>query len=177
MTDIHKYAKLDKTCAKTKIMQFKAKYDLQATEDTMNDFIDKIKKGTQNHDEQVLKLFQFLFVFFAFMMEENYNGIIRQLCKLFLKEIDHLCRTIIKLKPEQSTGYLMAIFENQIIDKPIKRNHFDLNQMRNILLTEEQMKKMNLEESLAGTTLCELVKISNPKVKSKHVIICIAGFL
>lgn len=71
----------------------------------------------------------------------------------------------------------MAIFESYIIDKPIKRSNLDLKQMRNILITDEQTKKMNLEESLAGTTLCELDKISSPKVKSKHVIICIAGFL
>lgn len=66
----------------------------------MADFVDKIKQGTQNHEEQLQRLYQFLFIFFAIMMEEDYNGIIRQLCKLFMKQIENVCRTIIILKPE-----------------------------------------------------------------------------
>ena len=53
MIEIQKFVKLNKVCSKEKIGKFKAKYDLQATEDTMVDFIDKVKLGTQNHDEQL----------------------------------------------------------------------------------------------------------------------------
>lgn len=71
----------------------------------------------------------------------------------------------------------MAIFETMIIDHPLKRDIFDLSAMRNILITDEQTAKMNLTESLSGTTILDLERISEPEVKSKHIIICITGFL
>ena len=49
--------------------------------------------------------------------------------------------------------------------------------MRKILITDEQVEKMKLKKSLEGTTVCELRRISPPHIKSKHVIICITGFL
>lgn len=81
------------------------------------------------------------------------------------------------MKEGQSIGYLIAIFETFIADKPISREIFDLKQMRNILMTDEQTEKMKLKESLTGTTLCELERVSDPKVKSKHVVVCVTGFL
>ena len=49
--------------------------------------------------------------------------------------------------------------------------------MRNIIISDENVVKMNLQKSLEGTTVCELERISSPSVKSKHVVICITGFL
>jgi hypothetical protein len=49
--------------------------------------------------------------------------------------------------------------------------------MRNILISDENVAKMNLKKSLEGTTVCELNRVSAPNVKSKHVIVCITGFL
>ena len=49
--------------------------------------------------------------------------------------------------------------------------------MRNILINDHQAKTMNLTDSLNGTTICELERISNENVKSKHTIICISGFM
>lgn len=36
---------------------------------------------------------------------------------------------------------------------------------------------MNLETSLTGTKICELERISDKNVKSKHIIICVTGFM
>ena len=38
------------------------------------------------------------------------------------------------------------------------------------------MVKMNLKKSLEGTTVCQLDRISDPNVKSKHVLIVVSGF-
>mmetsp|Transcript_2651 Transcript_2651/g.4116 ORF Transcript_2651/g.4116 Transcript_2651/m.4116 type:complete len:93 (-) Transcript_2651:414-692(-) len=48
--------------------------------------------------------------------------------------------------------------------------------MKNILISPEEIEKHGLE-SLEDTTICELERISDPKVKSKHVIVCITGFM
>lgn len=74
-------------------------------------------------------------------------------------------------------GYLIAIFETFIVDKAISRDLIDLKQTRNILMTDDQTEKMKLKASLTGTTICELERVSDPNVKSKHVIICVTGFL
>lgn len=49
--------------------------------------------------------------------------------------------------------------------------------MRNILISDENAQKMNLLNSLEKTTVCQLERISCPTVKSKHIVICITGFL
>lgn len=49
--------------------------------------------------------------------------------------------------------------------------------MRNILISDENVQKMGLKKSLEGTTVCELNRISKPETKSKHIVICITGFL
>ena len=49
--------------------------------------------------------------------------------------------------------------------------------MRNILISDDNVSKMNLKNSLEGTTVCKLDRISGKNTKSKHVVICITGFL
>ena len=55
--------------------------------------------------------------------------------------------------------------------------------MRNILISDkeakgyEQTDRFDILKSLEGTTLCELQRVSSPEVKSKHVIVCITGFM
>ena len=56
------------------------------------------------------------------MMDTEYNGVIRTLLKLFIISIEKVIREIVILKENQSEGYLIAIFENFIVDKPIIRN-------------------------------------------------------
>ena len=110
-------------------------------------------------------------------METGYNGIIRQLLKLFLNNMEADIKQLLLLKQQNKSGYLIAIFEQHICEAKIKRDKFDLKHMRNIIISDENVVKMNLQKSLEGTTVCELERISSPSVKSKHVVICITGFL
>lgn len=41
-----------------------------------------------------------------------------------------------------------------ICDAKIRRDTFDLKQMRNILISDENANKMKLMDSLEGTTVC-----------------------
>ena len=58
----------------------------------------------------------------------------------------------------------------------ISGDTFDLFRLRSILLTKSQIAANNLERSLKGTEVCELIRISRPEIKSKHVVICCTGF-
>lgn len=141
------------------------------------EFIEKVQEFGQSQEEYVQSLYKVLFVIFTEFMESDYNGIVRQLLKLFIESIEPVIKKVIRIKDSQKIGFLIAIFENWIVDKKIKRDTFDLRGMRKILITDEQVEKMKLKKSLEGTTICELRRISPPNVKSKHVIICITGFL
>ena len=177
--EIEKYVKLDNSSAKMKINNFKHKYSLTSNKSKVQ--IDKltnaVREGLKTFDEQANRFYQFLFVIFTELMEEKYNGIIRQLCKEFLKAIEPACRSLLNINSQQPVGYLIAIFESYIVDQKVPRDKFDLVNMRPVLLTDEQTKKMNLSSSLTGTKICELERISDKSVKSKHIIICVTGFL
>lgn len=97
--------------------------------------------------------------------------------KCFLRSIQWLLQSILGLRDTQSVGYLLVIFETFIAKAKVKKDYFDLCKMRNILITDQEAKEMDLKNSLGSTTLCELQRISSPEVKSKHVIVCITGFM
>lgn len=118
-----------------------------------------------------------LFIILTEFLHENYNGVIRQLMKCFLRSIQWLLQSILRLRDTQSVGYLLVIFETFIAKAKVKKDYFDLCKMRNILITDQEAKEMDLNNSLGSTTLCELQRISSPEVKSKHVIVCITGFM
>lgn len=77
----------------------------------------------------------------------------------------------------QNLGYLLAIFETYAAEDKIKRDLFDLNKMKNILVDKDEMMDLDMEKGLELTTICDLKRVSAPNVKSKHVLICITGFL
>ena len=91
-------------------------------------------------------LYRTLFVLFVEMMETEYNGVIRTLLKLFINSIESVIREIVILKENQNEGYLIAIFENYIVDKPIIRDTFDLKSFKNIMINDMQTKKLQLDE-------------------------------
>ena len=80
-------------------------------------------------------------------------------------------------KQEDSIGFLLTIFETYIVDEKIRQDKIDLESIKFNLLDEEYIRSYKLESSLKGTTICELERISDPAVKSKHVVICITGFM
>lgn len=79
---------------------------------------------------------------------------------------------------EDTIGYLLAIFESYIPDKKIRQDKVDLvNCCKENLLRDPWTKQLDLDKSLKGTSICELERISDPSVKSKHLVICITGFM
>ena len=106
----------------------------------------------KDKDDENLTKCEFIYCLLYLVLKEfvktDYNGIIRQLMKLLLDAASVAIRTIIDLKEEQTLGYLLAIFETHIVDAKIKRDKFNLLQMRNIMISDEQAKKMNLDRSL-----------------------------
>ena len=117
----------------------------------MKEFADLIKSSSSCYEESSILLYQVLFVAFTFFMEQKYTGITRQLMKLFIRGLSREIKEIVCLTESQEIGYLIAIFETFITDAKIKRDNFDLKQMRNILISDENVNKMNLKSSLDGT--------------------------
>ena len=74
-----------------------------------------------------------LYLVFKEFVKKDYNGIVRQVMKLLLHAMSTALRAIIDLKEEQTLGYLLSIFETHIVDSKIKRDKFNLLQMRNIM--------------------------------------------
>jgi len=73
---------------------------------------------------------------------------------MFMRKIEAVVRQILSLKEQQTINFLIASFEQHVSDCKIKRDCFDLKQMRNILISDENAEKMNLMASLEKTTLC-----------------------
>lgn len=57
--------------------------------------------------------------------------------KLFLHAMSSSIKTVVDVKENQTLGYLLAIFETHIVDAKIKRDKFNLLQMRNIMISDE----------------------------------------
>ena len=72
-------------------------------------------------------------------------------------------------------SYFLQLFECNVIDR-IPKNVFDI---RNIvkIFGKEILEELKITHSMPGCNVCELVRVSEPEVKSKHVVICISGFL
>lgn len=77
----------------------------------------------------------------------------------------------------ENVGYLLAMFEGHIVDRKIKNDHFDLLAMRKLILDDEELESMGLKRSMEGCSILELNRLSPPHVKSKHVVVCAAGFM
>lgn len=98
--------------------------------------------------------------------------------KLFLREMLQVIGSVIsKVKEIKDVSYLLTIFENYIVPSKIQRDKFDLKQFTKHLLDDELIERLNIKKSLEGCNILEMERISDPKVKSKHVVICITGFL
>lgn len=117
---------------------------------------EEIKINIDEYTERSSNLYTVLFIVFAELMHENYNGVVRQLMKCFLRTVEWMLRSILGLKENQSVSYLLLIFETFIAKGKVKKDYFDLCKMRNILITDQEAKEMDLKTSLDGTTLCEL---------------------
>jgi len=52
-----------------------------------------------------------------------------------------------------------------------------LRQFTKHLLDDELIDRLKIKKSLESCNILEMERISDPKVKSKHVVICITGFL
>lgn len=100
--------------------------------------VEIINKGSAlTNEEAQERLYIMLFVVLTELTEVKFNGVIRQLTKLFINKIEKVLRTIITLEEDQDVGYIVSIFETMIVDHPLKRDIFDLSAMRNILISEE----------------------------------------
>ena len=97
--------------------------------------------------------------------------------KVFLTDMKSAIQSVLNLQPTEEVGYLLAIFEAHITDCKIERDRFDLLALRNVMVSDEDIEHMNMKKSLDSCTICELHRVSSPDVKSKHVVICISGFL
>ena len=68
-------------------------------------------------------MFEILFVIFTKFCENNYNGIVRHLLKLFLENLEVQIKRSLNLdvnNPEDNIGYLLAIFESYMPDKKLR---------------------------------------------------------
>lgn len=144
-------------------------------------------------------LFSILYFVFYDFVKESYNGIIRQILKMLLNELKDLINVVLNVDASSDVGFLLAIFEKHMATKHISRDRFDLISLRDILISKEDIAAMNMTQPLEECNICELNRLtpihmneeegahqdkSNPTHKpadrgnkSKHVVICISGFL
>lgn len=121
-------------------------------------------------------LYYLLYVVLYTFIKRNYNSIVRQLIKLMLTALQPAITQTCKLPATTGVGYLLAIFEAHIAEGKISRDSFDLLALWPFLFEEHQLKQMNLYDSLQEVNSLQLMRLSPPHVKSRHVIICISGW-
>ena len=98
------------------------------------------------------------FVFYEFT-KENYNGIMRQLLKLFIRDMKPFINKILNQDVQTNVGYLLAIFEKHVADHSIERERFDLLAMRNILIPPEEIERLHMTTTMEECNICEINKV------------------
>jgi hypothetical protein len=78
------------------------------------------------------------------------------------------------LSPHVKIFFYLTIFESEF-GESIPQSFFNLKQMGKLF--SENIKALKLEKSLERSQTLELRRLSDSDVKSKHVVICAAGFL
>ena len=71
--------------------------------------------------------------------------------------------------------FLLTIFETKVTEK-VPKETFNLRNLAQ-LFGKELLEELKITHSMERCVLCELVRVSDASVKSKHVVICISGFL
>lgn len=114
------------------------------------------------------------------LSKEGYNGVMRQLLKLYLEQMNEVIHAILECKASDGHGYLLAIFEKHAAEQKVPRDRFDLLGFKEIMVSDADLSQLNMTEPAKNCSICELNRVKlkdSPEIKSKHIVICVTGFL
>lgn len=134
---------------------------------------------TQSRDNcalGVLTLHKLMFTLLnAFVNGKHYDGKDRALIKLFLEYCGPIFKRVLSLKSDVNLGFLLTLFEVAFGTKT-QQDRFDIKQMTK-LFGQELLKTLKIEVSIQRCAVLQLDRASSPETQSKHIVICVSGFL
>ena len=73
--------------------------------------------------------------------------------------------------------FFLQVYETHFSER-VKQDKYDIKEYIQAMgKAQEMLEKYSLKEHMASCEVAELIRVSPPEVKSRHVIICIHGFL
>ena len=121
-------------------------------------------------------LYRFLFTIFnCFVTPDTYDGADRHFLKVFLETCAPALRPVLNVNSQVKLHFFLQLFETRVCDR-IPKDQFDIRKMVP-LFGKEILQELKIAGSIGGCKHLELVRVSPPQVRSKHVVICISGFL
>jgi len=79
------------------------------------------------------------------------------------------------LKADVSVNFFLTLFETQFATKTA-RDKYDIKLMAK-LFGDELLRTLQIETSIQRCNVLQLDRVCPPETKSKHIIICVSGFL
>jgi hypothetical protein len=129
----------------------------------------------ETQEEREAAIFDLLFKVFHYFISECYTSQDRELLRSFLEHIDPVLRTFMIQNSKISTGLYLSVMEHWLATEHSNSEYF----LKEMGLTKylDEIKKIGFDETLRNSNILELTKISPDNVRSKHIVICVSGFL
>ena len=142
-------------------------------DETVRKLLHSLKAGN-DYNKSVQILYKLFFTIFnTFVAPPTYDGADRHLMKVFLESCQPAVQGV--LESTMRGHFLLTIFETRVTEK-VPKETFNLRNLAT-LFGKELLEELKITHSMQRCVLCDLVRVSDSSVKSKHVVICISGFL
>ena len=106
---------------------------------------------------------------------KHYDSKDRALIKLLLDTCHNVFQEVLRLKKEVSISFFLTLFEVAFATR-VPRDKYDIKKMTQ-LFGVELLKTLQIEASMQRCERLLLERICSEDTKSKHIVICISGFL
>ena len=121
-------------------------------------------------------MYRLLFTIFnCFVTPDHYDGADRHFLKVFLETSAPALRSVLQVNSQVKLHFFLQLFETRVTMR-IPKDSFDIRKMVP-LFGKDILQELKIATSIGGCKHLELVRVSPPQVQSKHVVICISGFL
>ena len=111
----------------------------------------------------------------GFVNYKYYDSKDRALIKLFLDVCSAIFLRILKLKSDVHVSFFLTLFETSFATRTAK-DKYDIKMMQR-LFGSELLKTLQIETSIERCNVLQLDRVSSADCKSKHIVICVSGFL
>ena len=115
-------------------------------------------------------------LFNSFINTKQYDSKDRHMLKLFLDEVRDIMCELMLLNDKVNIHYMLQIFEREFGER-IPKDKYDIKMMTKIF-GDELLETLKITSSMQRCAVLEMTRVTrSANLKSKHLVICISGFL